>query len=442
MKQLYESEDGAALILALMALMITSILGAAALTVAGGTINQTVWDRSSNQAFAIAEAGFDKAVARIRNEELAEMEFTTRLLNGEAKVTMTKINMMMYLVKSVGAQPSLADPKARRAVEAIIVHLDPSDVFFADGAQGTVVGNASLDGPFYSRDVLKISGDANWTGGPFFIKDDAADVTYGGDLLLEGASTMGTAAEPVYLFVDGYYDQTLEGGRLNTVQVFSDVPDLEMPIINTDNLDEQVASADLVIDDTSAVINGSFNWGASSGGGGSSSTGMIFGNQSPSDSWGTAGSGYLEWDKPSKTLTIDGKVFVDGHISFTIDVTYRGTGTLVANTDIAIEGSFVPHDLTHFPDRDAIGLISPDTLSVHAKNNDEVYAFAYAFAKADFKWGHDFYGNVTTGMLDFGQGSANPSLHITTNVDPNDMPPGMPEIDSITSVTGWREVQP
>lgn len=429
-RKLAHKEEGAALVLAVTTLFIVSVLGAAALITAGGSINQTAWDRSSNQAFAIAEAGFDQAVARISNGD-SGTGFTAQLLNGEAQVTITPLNMMMYRVKSVGAQPSLSAPKARRAVEAVIIHLDPKDVFFAEGAEGQMLGSTTFDGPLYVRDVLQDSGNSVFTTGPFFIKDDPATDAYNGDLLIQGSSSMGTVAEPIYLFVDGYYDPDHSG--LFAEEVFTDVPDLTMPVIDNSDMPDQRAAADLVIDDD-AVTNGTFEWP-------SSGSGVMFDKDTPDLTTSTV-DGSLKWTKATKFLEIDGKVFIDGSVTFDVgnsSIAYKGTGTIIANGDIAVRSEFKPHDLTHWPDNDAVGFVSPDDMDLTAKANDEIYAFCYAYDKIYFSKSFYFYGNATSQLLET---KSNPHITVQLNVDKSNMPPGMPEIDSFTSVTGWREVQP
>ncbi len=438
MKQVLRNEGGVALITALMTLAVVSLLGAAALTIAGGTINQTTWDRSSNQAFAIAEAGFDQAVARIRNENL-EASFTAQLLNGEAEVTITQINMMMYRVRSVGAQPSLASPKARRAIQAVIIHLDPKDIFFADSAQGTLLGSTTFDGPLYVRDELRASGNSVFTTGPFFVKDDPATLNPTGDLTLEGSDQMGTVAEPVYLFVAGSYDPNFSG--LHAEEVFSVVPDLTMPIINIDAMPGERASADLVLDDD-GITNGTFVWPPYSGNG-PMPTGVVFDQSTPDLTTGTVGDGYLKWTKATKTLVIDGKVFIDGNVTFDVmasSITYEGQGTIVANGNIAIRSEFMPADpASDWPETDAIGLVTPYEIDMTAKPGDDIYAFTYAYEKITFDKPFNFYGNATSQAL---VTISNPRITVQMNVDKDDMPPGMPEMDAFTTVTGWKEVQP
>jgi hypothetical protein len=427
MKRIIKNESGAALIIAITTLAIVTLLGAGALMLANGTLNQTVWDRSSNQAFQAAEAGFDQAMARIRNGQSTD-DFTAQLKTGEAQVTITKINIFMYKVRSVGAQPSLAKPKARRAVEAVIMHLDPKDVFFADACQGTVIGSTTFDGPLYVRDRMEVSGNSALTGGPFFIKDDPATVGDTGDLYLDGSSSMGTAANPIYLFIDGALD---DQGDLYTQEIFTDVPDLKMPIINADMMGAKRDEADLVIDSDPGVPPNGL-------------TPLVFDKNTADATWGTYPTGpYLKWTKSTKTLEIDGQIFLDGNLAFgsnqVAKVTYAGRGTITANGNIAINSEFAPNPSSNWPDTDAFGLVTPYDIDVNGKTGNEVYGVLYAYGTITMKKQIQFYGNVTASTLDFDN---NPHVHVATQLDDSNMPPGMPEIEAMTSISGWREVQP
>ncbi len=246
-KATFGNERGVALLVALGTMAIISVLGIAALTVASGSIDLTVWDMSSNKAFQVAEGGFNQALARAREGTLIDGgDFTAHFPNGEASVTVTGVNSFIYVIKSVGAHPNLAEPKARRAVQATIVSIDPEKVFFADSAQGVVLGSATFDGPLYVRDELALSGNGRFYSGPLFIKDAPATLSPTGDLDMAGSAEVGTAGSPIILFVDGTYPAA--NPNLHADAIFTDVPDLEMPVITGDDLQDLRDAADVVID--------------------------------------------------------------------------------------------------------------------------------------------------------------------------------------------------
>ncbi len=432
MSRILKTESGAALLITLGALAIVSILGAAAITVAGGSLNLTAWDKSTHQAFNVAEAGFDQALARARNDTL-DGDFTTTLENGEASVTVTKLEDYIYYIKSVGAYPSLSDPKARRAVEGKVTAISSYNVMFADGAAGVILGSAIINGPLYVRDFLSLNGFGQVTGGPLFIKDNPATSDHTGDLEMQGSAMVGLPAEPIYAFIDGTYPPP--NPNLNTIDIYSDVPDLEMPIISDslEDMNEQRDLADLVIDDD-GVTNGSNL--------------LSFTKNTPAVTYGSYPAGpYLKWElngQLKRVLRVKGIIFVDGSVRIgenkISQIEYTGKGTIIANGPIAINSELQPTVVSEFPDTTAIGLVTGSEIDFDPnKSSDSIYALAYARERANFLRYFTFYGCIMTDIMDLQQ---NPTLNITTDLSEWDLPPGMPKIEASTVVTDWREVAP
>lgn len=443
---IFRDEQGVALVTALITLVIVSMLGAAALTLAGGTINQTVWDRSTNEAFHIAESGFDKAVARIKNGE-TNITFKTGIGSGEASVTVIS-NGMVHKIRSVGAQPSFASPRSRRAIEAVILHLDPSQVFFSnsfgtDKAKGRLYGVASVQGPLYSRDAINMSGNSVLTGGPFFVKDDPATLSPTGDLVLGGSSSMGTVGSPVYLFIDGDYTP---GSNLHTLEIFRDVPDLEMPVIDENAMPAQRNGANLVIDDD-GVNNGSMNSVINSTKASERDLDTVefTDNTDSTDIVSPDGLGRFKWDKASRTFTIRGKVFLDGDLQIvqgtggTKKAFYTGSGTLVVYGNIGLLCGLEPTVLADWPETSAFGFITPKVADFSATSGAQIYAVVYAYKQFKVVKQLTFRGLATSQEMSLDN---NPTLIFENELTDATMPEGTPEFDPFTAISGWREVQP
>jgi Tfp pilus assembly protein PilX len=441
------NEKGVALLVALGAFVIISILGAASLTVASGSINQTIWDRSSNQAFNLAEGGFNWAVAKARQETLSAGTYTVKLTNGEASVTVEQLNPYLFNVKSVGAQPSLAAPKARRAVEGKITALNPYGVMLATSAGGTWLGSTKVYGPLYVYDLLQLEGNGAVFTGPLFIKNNPKTADKTGDLVMIGnSSSVGTASEPIYAFIDGAYPSN--NSNLHTVAIYSDVPELDMPVITSSEADmvAQRARADLVIDtaadkaDLSIPPNGNFQNRAPD-------LGLIIDKDTADQTYGSyPGGPYLKWTKATKTLEIKGTVFVDGLVTIgnsaggalANQIIYEGKGTIIANGDIQFYSRFLTSPGSDFPAQSGIGFITGYEATINTKNDDHVYALIYAYTRITFTNKTFFRGGLMTKetrMLD------NPTISMEPQIYLN-IPPGMPEVQTSTSVTGWREVKP
>lgn len=431
MINLLRNDKGAALISTLGVLAVVAILGAGALTLAGGSLNQTMWDKASHQAFNVAEAGFDQAVARAREGTLDE-DFVAILPNGEASVTVTALGSFFFSVKSVGAHPNLSEPEALRAVAGKITAIGAYEVLFADGASGIVLGSTKIDGPLYVRDYLGLSGDGAFTGGPLFIKDNPATPARTGDLELGGSSSVGTAADPIFAFIDGTYPAS--SPNLHTIEIFRDVPDLEIPVI-TDSLEDmngQRDLADLIIDDD-GLTNGS--------------NPLTFDKNASPVTYGSYPAGpYLKWETPTnkkRILRIKGSIFVDGPVSMganQIDlIEYYNKGTIIANGLIAINSAFMPSVVSDFPASTAVGLLTGSQVDINPKSGDSVYALVYAYEQINFVSQQDFYGSAMTQVMDVRN---NPFLHIVEDLSAWDLPPGMPKVAPGISVTDWKEVVP
>lgn len=444
MKHLLKNEAGAALIVALGALVILSLLGAAALTVAHGSINQTVWDRSSNQAFGVAEAGFNQAIYRARAKTLTPGTYKIVMANGEASVTVTGAGGI-FTVKATGAQPNLASPKARRAIEGRINVLNPYDMMFANGIgeddEGGIEleGNATINGPVYARDLLSLKGTGvggKITGGPVYIKDNPATTNPTGDLLMSGDAQIGTPGSPVTMFIDGYYSVT-GNAELYASPIYSNVPDLTMPTVTLADMPAYRTRANVVIDGD-AVTDGDYN----------KPNGLILDGSHVSQNW-TNGSYYLRWtrsaDKKSAVLEINGTIFVDGDVRVgsasnnDLNITFSGNGTIVANGKIAIESNFTPvGGGGTFPATNLIGFVSPKETEVEPKAGSTVYAILYGYEEVEIEKQCTFYGSAMSNAIEI---ENNPQVNIVTNISAY-LPPGMPAVQGNTSLTDWREVRP
>lgn len=439
MKNLIKNEQGVALLIALGAFVIVSMLGAAALTIAGGSINQTIWDRSSNQAFNIAEGGFDWAVSRARQGTLTSGTYHMKLMTGEASVTVSAVNGSTSRVKSVGAEPDFADPKAKRAVEGKVSSLDPYNVFLAGGAAGRILGSTVVNGPLYVHDYMTWSGNGALNLGPLYIKDTANTTNYAGDLELSGSAAVGTAAQPIEAYIDGVYPSG--NPNFHVSAVYTDVPDLDMPNItgSVADMTAQRSKANIIIDgDPGNPPNGNYN----------APTGLKLDKAAAAPQvWGVyPGGNYLRWSSTgakTRRLEIKGVIFIDGPVAMggtggnQLDsITYTGRGTIIVNGNIGISSVFTPNPTSEFPNTSAIGFITGYQMDINAKTGDDIYAVVYANARLNFVNQVDFFGSAMTQLMDV---QSNPTLNITTGLNKNNVPPGMPDVNQVTTITDWRE---
>lgn len=438
-------EQGGALIVALLMMSIMMLLGVAMIASAQDSVVRTVWDRSSSQSFHAAEAGFDQVMFMARSSNLAPgTTINGKTRDAEYQVTVTGMTTggageFLFEIKSVGASPNFTAPKAKRAIRSRIAALSPYSMFFASVSAGeTIEGNATINGAFYTRDLLSLGGTggsaSKFSGGPLFVKDLAGTASPTGDLNLQGNATIGSAADPVYLFVDGQI--TGNTGNVYSKGTYSDVPDLNFPVITiSDIVNTYRPLADEVID-TNLAKTGTTN--------------MIL--NADKDSWANSGNytspgGHLtyQWLDAAHTqalLTVDGTVYVDGDVKIgshegkAVTTYFQGKGTIVAYGEVEIAGNFLPK--TSFPVTDVIGFITADKAEVEGKPGDTSYAVIYSSGELAFEKAINFHGAALSQKMDF---ENNPSLFLDPSVAKN-LPPNMPSPEAQVSVSGWREVKP
>lgn len=429
-----KDEQGSALIIALGVVVVLFVLGMAVAGSAENSILRTVWDRDSNQAFHTAEAGFNQAIYRVREGTLYPGTFTAKVSGGEYKVKVEGMtggaNEYLFNIKSIGASPNFAEAKAKRAVEARVAALNPYNMFFVSVSVGdVVVGNATINGPFYTRDYFELSGtggpEAKFTGGPLFIKDNPSTSNYTGDLSLKGNAHVGEDANPVYLFIDG---RILSGAsNVHSKGTFTDVPDLNFPTVTAQDLQTTYkAKADEVITNL-PVVKGIRTLTLNKAGGNYTSPQKRL---------------TLQWNGNNGLLIVDGTVYVDGYlkigsnIGVSTNIYFRGKGTLLVNGQVTLESNLLPE--TTFPDPDALGIVSPYQAQVTPRSGESIYAILYARAGLSFEKDASFYGVGLTEKMEF---KNNPDLYFVDGVGQN-LPPNMPVAESQVSISGWNEVPP
>ena len=435
-------EQGGALIVALLMMSIMMLLGVAMMASAQDSVVRTVWDRSSSQSFHAAEAGFDQVMFMARSSNLAAgSTINGKTRDAEYKVTVSGMTTggageFLFDIKATGAAPSFANPKAKRAIRSRIAALSPYSMFLASVSAGdTIQGNATINGAFYTRDLFSLTGTGasagKFTGGPLFVKDLAGTVSPTGDLNLQGNAQVGTAADPIYLFLDGQ----ITGNAANAFSkgTYSDVPDLNFPMITiSDIVNKYRPTATEVIDSDLTKVgttNLSLNRTTVPAGGYTSPGGHL------SFTW-------LNGARTQALLTVNGTVYVDGDVQIgqttgvAVTTYFQGKGTIVAYGNVKIESSFLPK--TSFPNPDVIGFITADSAEVEGKPGDIVYAVMYSSSELEFEGKVEYHGAALTQKMEFDN---NPSLILDPSVATN-LPPGMPSPEAQVSVSGWKEVKP
>jgi len=449
--KLLKEEQGIALIVAMSVLAIILILGITIFVSAQSALNLTVFDRSSNSAFHAAEAGFNQAVYLARSNSLNEGTTTVSLENVEYRLIVTKKGTGIYNVVSIGAVPSFAQEKAKRAIAATIQAFNPWDTFYVSLSGGEKIeGNAFIEGPFYTTDLFSLNGTGQtikYTKGPLYIKDNPSTPNYTGDLELKGNAQAGEASEPITLFMEGrFLPNTTVGVNLFYNEMYTEVPVLDFPMITLDVLrNEYKPKATL-------IWNGNLYFDDSLGGQNPPTY--------PQAVLSTTGFKFY-WKDKQKTeglLVFDSSptVYVNGNLRFgnnngkTTTIYYYGKVNFIAEGDVSFSGPVVPAlssssfspNYASFPLINTLGITTPYKIELEFTGTGSgistVYAVLYSNDKIEYEKQVNFFGTSLSKYIEL---ENNPSLHYVENISQN-LPPNMPKPKTTVSILGWKEITP
>lgn len=453
--RLFKDEQGIALIVAISVLAIILILSVTIFVSAQTALNLTVFDRASNTAFHAAEAGFNQAVYKARNNQLEEGVTTVTLDNVEYRLAVTEKSVGNYEIVSTGASPNFSNPKARRAISATILSFNPWNSFYVSlSAGGTVVGNASIEGPFYTTDIFSLSGTgfqaAKYTKGPLYIKDNPATSDYTGDLEITGNGQVGEASEPITLFIEGrFLPNTKEGTNLFYSKKYTQVPELDFPEITVEVLrSEYQPKADY-------IWSGDLYFDTSLGGKNPPTyPNPVIDNDAFKFYWRNKQKteGLLVFDS-TQTVYVTGNLRFGNNTGSSTTIYFLDAGTFMVEGNVSFSGPVVPSaggdteatkfspDYDSFPLTNSLGIITPYQVWLESVGNDDsnrIYAALYGREKIWFKKQMNFYGASLTKQMQFDQ---NPKLHFVKELAKH-LPPNMPQPKTTVSIISWKEVVP
>lgn len=459
MTGLLRSERGSALLAVIGIMLVLTILAVAAFGTAGNNITLTQREKNSTLALAVADAGIDQAVWRLKavGSLPASMTITTTL--GSAEVSATSMANSEWQVVSRGHTTKA--PTVTRAIKVSVFSISLWNFVMASSLTaggGGMVGNTSVYGPFYVRGGVLLSGNSEVQGGPFFVKN--------GDISLSGNGKIGKTTAYVDTYNDG--NHPVPGSANFYVNFSNNVPDLHIPPVRegemqsyenvaaTQSSDGKMGDTDIVNTEPQPDANGHAP-GALVGyykvidtdrnvdAIGAGTTGFTLNATTPS--WGVATHGDGEdfaWDMAAKVLYVKGTVFVDGPVNINTDIKYEGNGTLVANGNIYVSGNIRP--LGPYPNDDVLGLVTPGTLEFAVNganstdpNNADIWGAFFATNKIQVDSNDSIRGSMLTGLLSF----SHPNGHLYSDQQlPSYLPKSMPgSTERYTYMASWREVR-
>lgn len=478
-------DSGVALVTVIGVISVLTIAVATAFYLAREAYTSTERIEAESQAFQVANAGIDTVYADLASNEGAEVVLakyeTTRTINvgqGVAKVKLEKQPGIEYVVTSTGhaADGTIEQVKVR------FYYLSLWEMFVAAGEDedslggGAIDGNASVDGPFYVRGDLAGTGTTSFTRGPLFVT---------GDISMKGNFSIGTAAQPIDVFVGGTYPAG--GKNFYARHVSNSVPKITAPPLDDAFLDAAVSKAktescddvqgtpefeDATTNKETALGSGDAStyssalpgWTRPKAAGASTwykyvgpeqgrsaighgETNLVIGGKGSWGSWENDGHGYTagQWDDfafddDNNILYVEGTVFIDGNVTFNENIRYRGNGALVVNGDVTVNGQLVPYAETREMSEDEVlGLISAKNIYIKGDGNWGPYNTVAALYGRDSltftKQNVNVKGSIISPQINFPQAN----FHLISDPQlPTFLPWSMPGRDTpILSIGAW-----
>lgn len=456
---LIKSDCGVAMLAVIGIMFVLTILSVGAFAASQGNLTMTQRERDSTLALAVADAGIDQAVWRLKAVGTIPASFSVTTDLGTANITSSAMENSEWQITSRGSTTKA--PSVTRAVQVSVFSISLWNFVMASSLTaggGGMVGNTSVYGPFYVRGGVLLSGNSEVQEGPFFVKS--------GDISLSGNGKIGEAGAPINVYCDG--NTPVPGSHNFYAKLSNNVPDLHIPPLRqgelqahenaaaTQSADDRMGDTDITNTEPQPDSNGHAP-GALTGyykiidtdrdvtGVGNGTHPFTLTAATPS--WGVATHGDGEdfaWDQATKTLFVKGTVFVDGPVNIMTAVRYEGNGALVANGDIYIAEQFRP--LGPYPNDDVLGLVSPGTMrfAVNGNNdpnpdNADIWGAFFATNKIQVDGNDTIRGSMLTGLLSFDH----PNGHLYSDQQlPSYLPKAMPgSTERYTYLASWREVK-
>lgn len=468
LRRLRDDDSGVAMVTVMGVIMVMTLIAFAAFFYANQNLGQSVRVQNQTQAFQAANAGIDRALARMQVNGYVPADYpvvgtSTTGANYSAEVTPTSNSE--YICTSIGHDSS----GQRQTIKVKFFYLNMWNMNLAGGTNnalggGSVRGTTSVYGPFYVRGGVALGSNSTIENGPLFIK--------GGDLTISGSGQIGGNG-PLDLYVTGAYPTPGSNG-MNVRSVSQSVPDIHLPKIDStvlladfvtaknesiDNVqgysdsgiaNEEVAGAPntyptlfqpgwtrpkatnasdfykVIGSDTGISAVGAGITTLTIGGTGSFGSGSGDGHYTMSshdDFW---------FDDTTNILYVEGTVYVDGPLYVNENVKYRGNGAIICNGDVFLNGDFKPDTVNFQPDAlHCVGLTTPGNMIVTAGDNnvksptDPPNLAGAFFCSKDFSMTMNLLikGSVLAGSISF----AHPNQHLVTDPNlPSYLPRGMP----------------
>lgn len=398
MKTQSRKDDGFAMIAVIGVVALITIVAIGGYFLSSNALDESERVQAETRAFQIAQSGLDSelAVFNPMNLDTGFYPKSGSIDGGDYTIDVTSAGGGGFeYVMSVTAT---ADGRTE-AVTMRFYYLNLWDMNIGAGDSASIQGGrgwngqGTIIGPLYTRGDVHLGANSHYETGPLFI--------YDGDLYFDSGSAGIGETGDVDLYLTGSMDSPPKDVHLGNVS--SSVPDIVLPWVDGEYLDEMLAKA---IDESTdnfmgparrTVINVECTANdpetydtvipARPYAPGASDYYKVIGDGSTRDALGMGthdltigatnfgaweGNGYdigtglhddFAFDVATETLYVEGTVFIDGDLTLGPNVKwYVGNGTLVVNGKVTILGFLAPKN--GISTTQALGIVTPGDVDI------------------------------------------------------------------------------
>ncbi|MDZ4063338.1 MAG: hypothetical protein U1E22_01610, partial [Coriobacteriia bacterium] len=402
-------EDGIAMVAVVGVVALISAVAMGGFVLSRQVLHESVRVERESKAFQVAQSGMDRELATFAPDKLTDgfLEKTGRTEDGTYTITVEPAGGTAdplfgeYLLTSTGEASG-----ASESVSMNFFYIDLWNMNIGGGENASIGGgrgfngNATITGPLYIRGNMEWSSNANYEGGPLFIKDGHLEVT--------GSGTLGKL-KPIKCYItNGAFGNKI-GNLYPDGPISSSVPDIELPWVDAaymstkydlakeESADQLMGSASRAIANTTEVttLGNPSTYGGSGPVATPASTSAFYkyiGASTGPKALGAGttnltigatsfgrweGNGYpaasglhddFAFNAATGTLYVEGTVFIDGVLTLGENVrNYVGNGTLVVNNNVFIFGDLLPK--TALSAEEALGIVTPGNVTIGESNN-------------------------------------------------------------------------
>jgi hypothetical protein len=477
-------EKGISMITVIGVMLLVTILAFGLSTLALNDLSLSLHSRDSTRALHVAEAGIQRFLWQLEKQgnNPEPTSFVLETSEGTATVVAESSSESgrewLWSVVSTGKSGNAVRKIKVTIYNFSLWNLNISGLSESLPAGGNGInGTTSVSGPFYVRGTVQLSGTSKILDGPLFIKEGSLVLQSHGVQVGGGPDGESTPAIELYIEPLGSNPQIADG-KGNPIDPYNTtydiypalvsrrVPAIRLPELKTNAEYREIASFEST--ETLTVTYQEAMGGSKpdyykvidNDNADNQSYSLVINADTPS--FGVTGNpptfeGDFGWDASSRTLKVEGTVFVDGPVTIgdsNEEITYIGQGTIVANGPISIYGRLIPpiDESKGYPvmSREyVIGFVNDYDIDIYtsgsnsnpSKEDPDLAGAFYTKKEIEFHNNNvSFVGSMIAGILNFGTAKNN---HLFTHEGlPSYLPPSLPgSTEYLTMTTAWREIK-